>query len=370
MTAIFDLGVEFVGGCSLGETLNIGDILGNGSSAVLLAVGASQSTTLNIPGISTGGVHPALEFLESVLGDECPSMPDALCVLGGGSAAMDVARSALRAGASKVTVVCPEQEKDMPADPLEVADALEEGVRILHGQTILEARSRNGCVSEVVVGPARVIAGADGRCTVETIAGDPTTIVAGALVLAVGQKLDPGFAGGTDALDISDDLVSVDENTGRTGMEGVFAAGDAVAGERHVISAMASGRKAARGVITWLEGRTSWTARQPTPAPLESPALHEALPDSESGNSSDLTRRSDGVAATGVSLSAASAVKEARRCLHCGSCGLCRACIDITGCPAIVMRDGRPFIVAEHCSGCGLCALVCPAGAIVQEMAV
>jgi NADPH-dependent glutamate synthase beta subunit-like oxidoreductase len=103
---ILAAGVKLVTGKEIGQDHSIDDLFEQGFRSILLATGLSESRTLNIPGIDSRGILLALPFLKSVLSPKPPSMSGRVVVIGGGNVAIDVARSARRLGAGKVTMVC------------------------------------------------------------------------------------------------------------------------------------------------------------------------------------------------------------------------------------------------------------------------
>ncbi|MAG58473.1 MAG: hypothetical protein CMJ83_19470 [Planctomycetes bacterium] len=366
---LFALGVEFRGGRSLGQDLSLAELFREGFRAVILALGASRSVPIELPGLPTGGVATALEFLARAWNGDAVEIPDRVVVLGGGSAAMDAARTAIRKGASRVLVVCPEAAGEIPADPGEVEDALDEGIEIRSNATIVGVRAAGDRISEACIGAARVVHDPPGGLRVETRDGPQESVPVDLLVTAVGQSVDLDFLHGVPELALVDGLVRVDPVTGQTSLRGVFAAGDLVPGHRRVVTAMASGRRAARGALAHLLEEHGWSAPRPVPGSITDPGeqplggTERIAPPPRETPAPQPPRRTRRRA--GSDLRA-----EARRCMHCGDCALCRACVDLVGCPSIALRDGRPFIDAESCTACGLCAQVCPAGAIRQEILV
>jgi NADPH-dependent glutamate synthase beta subunit-like oxidoreductase len=124
-------GVEVKTNCEIGRDITMSDIL-KGHDAVLIAVGLSQSRSLNIPGVEGPGVLLAIPFLEDVAFGRKPDLGNKVLVIGGGNVAMDVARSARRFGVKDVGMVCLESAEEMPAWKWEVDEALEEGITISH----------------------------------------------------------------------------------------------------------------------------------------------------------------------------------------------------------------------------------------------
>jgi NADPH-dependent glutamate synthase beta subunit-like oxidoreductase len=175
-------------------------------------------------------------------------------VIGGGNAAVDTARSALRKCRSKVTILYRRSLEEMPADREEINDALREGIKI----EFLTAPKKMLVSGEKVKGLECIkteLRDADqsGRKRPVPVEGSEFVIEAGTIISAVGQQPDhepvlSGLASGRKAL-------SIDRETLQANLDGVFAAGDFVTGPSTVVEAMASGKKAAQAVDRYLEAK-------------------------------------------------------------------------------------------------------------------
>jgi NADPH-dependent glutamate synthase beta subunit-like oxidoreductase/ferredoxin len=224
-----------------------------GFDAVLVAVGAHRAQKLRVPGAAGEGVLGGVEFLRAVhLGDR-PPLGRTVVVLGGGNVAFDCARVARRLGAEEVRVACLEAEDQMPADPEEIKQGLDEGVCVSPACSAVRILRNEGRVTGAeFVRVASCVFDEDGVPQIETIAGSEHAFAAETVIFAVGQKpeLPEGFALDTT----SAGLVELDPLTLSSGREGVFAAGDAVSGSASVIQAIASGRRAAVAIDKFLGG--------------------------------------------------------------------------------------------------------------------
>jgi len=342
---ILDLGVRFEPGRRLGGDLRLADLLAADFDAVLVAVGAGRAAPL-----TSVGPHPegpertdALAFLA---GDGAAATGRRVVVIGGGNAGMDVARRAVRSGATAVTVL--EKQALVPADFHEVEAASVEGVVMRAGTTPIEEIAGGLFVR----GP-------------ETHEDLPADLI----VVAVGQAVDPSFLAADDvAIERGErGALAADPTTCATSHPAVFAAGDVVAGGRTVTEAMAAGMRAAWGIDRSLRGAASADRRPPPPRPGAWPAPRAAVPRDAVARRDppELApdRRGPSDEVVGV-FTAEQARAEAARCTLCGSCGSCRACLDTFGCPAFFMRDGVIQIDPKLCTGCGVCAAFCPNDAI------
>ncbi len=143
---IVDLGVELRLDSAMGRDFTLGDLEREGFKAVFLATGASKSRRLGVPGDGLAGVIPATVFLKQVNLGEHPRLSGAVIVVGGGSTAIDAARSALRSGAASVTIVYRRGRTDMPAQAEEIEAAEREGIAIRAALAPVEVIGRDGRV--------------------------------------------------------------------------------------------------------------------------------------------------------------------------------------------------------------------------------
>jgi glutamate synthase (NADPH/NADH) small chain len=209
-----------------------------------------------LPGRELPGVWDSLPFIEALKTGDAPDVGGAVAVIGGGNTAIDVAREAVRLGASEVTLLYRRTRAEMPAYAHEVAEAEEEGVSFLWltapirfvGDERLEGvecRSmRLGDADET------------GRRRPVPVPGTELVLRADTAVNAIGQRPRGEFFGLIDGLELEDGRPKVDPETGQTTTPKFFAAGDAVNGGATVVEAVREAKIAARGVDDWVRGRT------------------------------------------------------------------------------------------------------------------
>jgi heterodisulfide reductase subunit A len=163
---------------------------------------------------------------------------------------------------------------------------------------------------------------------------------------------------------VADGFVKADSVTLETGVKGIFAGGDAVTGPATVIQALAAGRKAAISIDRYLKGETLDTGREGEGV-FESKLIVDTFGINQEPRSNmpvlPVESRRGSFKEVELGLSREEAVTEAGRCLSCD----CRICINLLGCPAIIMDNGKVAIDAPQCPGCGVCAQVCPHDAII-----
>ncbi len=242
------LGVVVKEGVSLGKDVTVDELFSQGFQAVFLGIGAHKSMGLGlddagIQGVFSGGI----DFLRDLnLGKEV-SVGERAVVVGGGNTAIDCARTCLRMGASEVQVVYRRTEKEMPADPIEVEDADEEGVIFNYLTQPIELIAEEGkltglkCIRMELGEPD-----GSGRRRPVPVEGSDFILAADTLIPAIGQKSDLSFLGRSDGIEVTRwETIKVDPDTLMTSRPGVFAAGDAVSGPLTVVHGVAGGKLAA-----------------------------------------------------------------------------------------------------------------------------
>jgi len=247
---VFDgLNVEFRTGTRVGGDLMIGDIQ-NDFDAVFVGTGACLSKRIPVEGADLDNVHWGLDFLKDVKTGAVTSLDGRVLVIGGGNVAIDVARSAVRLGASEVQLACLESRDEMPAHGWEIEEADEEGVAILPSwgpKKILGDEKVTGI--ELI--KCRSVFDGNGRFAPEFDDSVTQTIDTDMVVLAIGQTADlecvEGAGIGTEAGTIRADGCETDH-------PGVFAGGEASRGPSSVVEAVADGALAASAIDRYLGG--------------------------------------------------------------------------------------------------------------------
>jgi heterodisulfide reductase subunit A-like polyferredoxin len=360
---ILDLGVELRLETRV-ERLD--DLFESGYAAVLVASGAHEGIRLPIPGNDLDGVIINTDFLRDVRlaqhaaqagsDDAAAQAPTSdprgavegkrVVVLGGGDVAMDVARTALRLGATEAHVACLESRDAMRAQPAEVAGALEEGV-VLHNDRVPVRVEDDGAGRVAGLTCQRVTSfsfGEGGRLSVETEPDSEHTLAADVMIFSVGQRVALPFLDDDAGVGLTPQrTVSVDSETFATSRPGVFAAGDSVTGTSFVVKAIAAGQRAARSIHRHLRGEEA--EAPPAEAPVAAQAQEELDAQVHSGKlarqlrvplpETPVSERMDHFDEfeTGYSLEQARA--EAARCLSCGVCSECLMCVEACGVKAI-----------------------------------
>jgi NADPH-dependent glutamate synthase beta subunit-like oxidoreductase len=222
---------------------------------VLLAVGAQRSQRLGIPGEQVWeGVIPATNFLKEFNLDPGTKLTGKVAVIGGGSTAMDAARSALRAGAEKVSILYRRTRMEMPAQIEEVRAALEEGIDLQELVAPVQLLGSTGklqgvrCQRMILSEPD-----AKGRRKPVPVLGTEFDLPVDIVLVAIGEAPDPSFLPEGTSVGVAPwGGLLINPVTLATGAPGVFAAGDVTYGPKTIIHAAEHGRKAAQSIHAYL----------------------------------------------------------------------------------------------------------------------
>ncbi|HLZ21399.1 MAG TPA: FAD-dependent oxidoreductase [Ktedonobacterales bacterium] len=251
--AICELGVDLRLNTAIGRDVTLTD-LQQDFDAVLLAVGAQRSQRLNIPGEGLQGVIPATTFLKQFNLIPDTSLSGVVAVVGGGSTAMDAARSALRAGASQVHILYRRTQAEMPAQIEEVRAALEEGIALHELVAPVRIEGPEGRLTTVVC--QRMLQSdpdTQGRRKPVPVPGSEFSLLADVVLVAIGEAPDPSFLPEGTSVEVAAwGGLLINPQTLATGAPGVFAAGDITYGPKTIIHAAAHGRQAARSIHAFL----------------------------------------------------------------------------------------------------------------------
>ncbi len=403
--AIVDLGVDVRLTTKLGSDVTLEGLRAD-HDAVFLALGATLGRGLDIPGADADGVFRAIEFLINLNLGFTVEVGRKVVVVGGGNvamdaartalrvhdveeegpgdhplrAAMDVARTAVRSGATDVTVVALESRAEMPADDFEIEEAIEEGIRFIHRRGPDHVVTRDGkAVGLATVGVTSVF-DPDGRFNPQYDRADEAILDADTVVLAIGQAVDLAALGAAGP-ETQRGTITVDPETGATSLPFVWSGGDAAHGPRLLIDAIADGRRVASRIHEALSG----TAPVGGPEGRMVTARHwQRLPDpydlfDRTPVPSLPSDRRIGITEVELGFTEAEARREASRCLRCfanieldvNSCVLCALCVDV--CPYGLIslvpsgngsHSSMLLLDESMCIRCALCIDRCPPDAL------
>ncbi|MDO5409499.1 MAG: NADPH-dependent glutamate synthase [Lachnospiraceae bacterium] len=261
---LLQMGVSIETNMIIGKTLTVDELFENGYEAVFIGSGAGLPNFMEISGESLKGVYSANEFLTRSnlmkAYKEDPVTPimkgGRVAVVGGGNVAMDAARTALRLGAEAVYIVYRRSMEELPARHEEVEHAKEEGIQFhLLNNPVEILGNEQGFVTGIRC--IRMELGEPdekGRRRPVPIEGSEFLLDVDTVVISIGTSPNPLIKSTTEGLEVNrHGGFIVEENTGATTKEGVFAGGDAVTGAATVISAMGAGKTAAKAIDEYLK---------------------------------------------------------------------------------------------------------------------
>ncbi len=318
--------------------VDAGELIRQGFPAVFVATGAQEGKSIDVEGSDLEGVIDAIAFLRSrALGKGIDCKGKRVVVLGGGNAAIDAARSAIRLGAKKVTIIYRRTREEMPAYEEEIQGAIAEGADLIvlgipqrivgasgmgfqplhHRQDADATKNRRPAVGVEILRAELGKTEKDGRRKAIAIEGNQTVIDCEIVIPAIGQVPScevVRFEGGPELTERG--TIRTDPVTLRTTRPEIFAGGDCVTGAASVISAVAAGQKAAVQIDRMLGGK----GLLPQDVGI---ALAQARETSGNGGSRveekmiPLSKRKRGFAEVVLGLDREQAVNEACRCLRC-----------------------------------------------------
>ncbi len=341
------MGVEFICGVEIGKDITIQQLRDEGVKGFYLAIGAQKSASLNIPGEDLVGVFGAVEFLREVNLGKKPEIGKRCAIIGGGNVAMDACRTAVRLGAENTYVLYRRTEAEMPADPEEYAEAVNEGVKFRFLNSPAEILGKDGKVFGIRV-EIMELGEADEKGRWKPVGtGQYETIELDSVIGAVGQKIDWGKLDTGDLKKTEKGLALAEELTYQSAQKDIFVGGDVLTGPKFAIDAIAQGREGAISLHRFVQVGQSLTIGRNRRDFIELDKDKVAIP---LGGYDSCKRQIPAHDIKKVKtfsndrlpLTEEQIRKEASRCLKCGAAE-----------------------VDEHkCIGCGLCTTKCEFDAI------
>jgi NADPH-dependent glutamate synthase beta subunit-like oxidoreductase len=420
---IVDLGLDVHLGIRLGKDMTL-DELRDENDAVFLGIGAMLGRDLDIPGHDADGVFRAVEFLININQGFQVDIGEKVVVIGGGNVAMDAARtalrasvygdaaepgvetwdadpaevshpldaarSAIRAGATDVTIVSLESRDEMPAQDFEIEEAAEENIRMFgrRGPQQIMTDDQGRVTGLRTVGVTSVF-NDEGRFAPEFDEEDVVEFEADTVILAIGQAIDLDALGEAGPEVSPRRTIATDPVTFKTSLPGVWAGGDAAFGPRLLITAVAEGRSAAASIHEALSPGDVTAKRRPGKMTIVED-FHRMMDRYDEQERIDIptipTDRRIGLTEVETGFTEEEARAEAARCLRCfldiqldvESCVLCALCADV--CPVDVislvpsesiggLAGGTALMLdEERCIRCALCIDRCPPKALSMGM--
>ncbi len=308
--------------------------------AIFLALGAHRGVKLNIPGEEEVGILDCIDFLRRVKLGYTVELGQRVAVIGGGNAAIDAARTALRLGAKatlpatdadqevldasrmarrlgakEVRIIYRRSKAEMPASPEEVREALAEGVQIEFLTAPIKMTKENGSIRLDCVRMRLGPVDASGRRQPEPIPGSEFTLYCDRVISAIGET--PQIPEGFELIQTKWNTLVVNPDTLMTERPGIFAGGDVVTGPASVIEAIAAGRRAASSIDTYLGGDGDISETLIAPDEDEPFELEEGERPRVPIRTLTVRERLGGFREVELGYTAEEAISEARRCLMC-----------------------------------------------------
>jgi formate dehydrogenase major subunit len=428
--SILDLGIGIQYNKKLGRDFTLESLKKDGFDAVFAGLGAQKATAIGVEGEGLKGVMSGLDFLARLARGEKPELGERVIVIGGGNTAMDAARSAVRLGVKDVTIAYRRTRQEMPAQEIEIEEAVEEGVNIQYLTAPVSIKAvgnilQLNCIHMVLGEPDK-----SGRRRPVPVAGSEFTLTANTIISAIGQAVD-GFCIGDENLIDKRGNIKVHPATMQTSVPWVFSGGDCVTGPDIAIAAIGAGQRAAEaidqyvrtGIVSPSAGPYTCTKGDWHDVPAETFKGIKPADRNEVPALAPKTRKKN-FEESSKTWDTDTAMVEALRCLSCGCseryacdlrryaslygvrfdksqpakplpiddnhpiltrdtgkcilCGLClKACREMEGVSALSFyetnniltigpNDHRPLDLTE-CVSCGHCATICPTGALTLK---
>ena len=255
-----EMGVEFRCGVEVGKDVTIQQLRDEGYKGFYLAIGAQKSAKLHIPGEELVGVLGGVDFLREVNLGNKPDIGRRCAVIGGGNVAMDVCRSAVRLGAEETYVFYRRSEAEMPADPEEVREAMEEGVKFRFLSAPVEIIGADGRVSAIKI-EKMALGEPDEKGRRKPVGtGEFEIVEIDSVIGAVGQTVDWGTLDVGALKTTKKNTAEADSLTYQTAQPDIFVGGDCYTGPKFAIDAIAAGKEAAISLHRYVHPGQTLTA--------------------------------------------------------------------------------------------------------------
>lgn len=255
-----EMGVEFRCGVEVGKDVTIQQLRDEGYKGFYLAIGAQKSAKLHIPGEELVGVLGGVDFLREVNLGNKPDIGRRCAVIGGGNVAMDVCRSAVRLGAEETYVFYRRSEAEMPADPEEVCEAMEEGVKFRFLSAPVEIIGADGRVSAIKI-EKMALGEPDEKGRRKPVGtGEFEIVEIDSVIGAVGQTVDWGTLDVGALKTTKKNTAEADSLTYQTAQPDIFVGGDCYTGPKFAIDAIAAGKEAAISLHRYVHPGQTLTA--------------------------------------------------------------------------------------------------------------
>ena len=290
-----------------------------GYNSVFIAIGAHQGLKIGVDGEDSPQVKEGVNFLRDVSLSKKVEVGSKVAVIGGGNAAIDSARTALRLGAKSVTIIYRRTRAEMLASHEEIEEALTEGVQILYLAAPSKIMSQDGNVELECIRMELGAVDDSGRRRPEPIKGSEFSMIFDTIIAAIGQH--PEIPRQFDLAIDKGNVIHADSDNLATSKEGVFAGGDVISGPASVIEAIAAGRRAASSIDKFLGGDGNIEEillERPAPQPYTG-KRDKGFADLKRAEmpTIPLSERHDGFSEVELGFNEDQAINETKRCLQC-----------------------------------------------------
>ncbi len=253
INVILETGVNLHLNTDIGKDISIKDIT-EGADATFITIGAHSDKKLRIEGENLNGVISAVSLLRKIGDGEKPDFSGKkVCVVGGGNVAMDAARSSVRLGAEKVSIVYRRRQADMTALTEEVEGAIAEGCEPVTMMAPVRVEGDENGNAKYLVCQPQIISniGRDGRPGVKVADEPEVKLEADIIIVAIGQAIESASFG-EFGLPLKWDTIAASDECDFENAPGIFCGGDCATGPATVIKAIAAGKVAARNIDKYL----------------------------------------------------------------------------------------------------------------------
>ena len=343
-----EMGVTFKTGVEVGKDVTLDDLRKQGFEAFYVAIGAQGGRKIGVPGEDAKGVFAGVDFLRAINMGEDLRLSGKTVVIGGGNVAVDVARTAARAGSESVAMFCLETRDIMPAALDEIEETEAEGISVNNAWGPKEILVEGGKVKAVVFKKCTAVFDAERRFNPQYDEANLKTVECDNVLLSIGQSILWGnLLEGSKAELNRNNTVKADPFTYQTAQADVFVGGDALTGPKFAIDAIAAGKEGAVSIHRFVQpgqslvigrDRRQYKELDKKNAELES---YDTMPRQRAGNAEAAKAKTSFRDLRGT-LTAEQVKLETERCLGCGA----------TICDQYM------------CVGCGICTTKCQFDAI------
>ena len=332
---ILSLGVEFEVNKKID---NVEALINEGFDSVFVSVGTHDTSKLNVEGSDMKGIVSCLDFLrEANIGKKEDLKGKKVMVVGGGNTAMDAARTSIRLGAEKVTIVYRRSREEMPCFAPEIKEAEEEGAELLLLRNPVKFIGENGNVKKVQLIKMQLEkADESGRRKPVPITGSEYFEDVDLVIEAIG--LQPSTSMFAKDVELNKNgTIKVNDKTLQTSKKNIFAGGDSVTGASTIIEAAGQGKKAAFYIDKYLVGETieSFEFGDKLPAVDKNKILQRkniSFIPAINNKFRSINERIKDFDDIEITYSEDEVLKSSQRCLDCSNCRECHQCV--TACPA------------------------------------